>query len=805
MSGYGLNGLGIGNAARNIEKSVQQTISNSKVKFSKVNNLKNSFSKLSDGFTENLFQSPEKLSSAMRTIDSISSKLSQVSYFINEAKVGNYSDNERLAKQEEFLKIVDDVKILKNSDEFKTIYKNLENIGIKLNIGSQKVENFLNHFFDSSLEESQPDLVGIFDQISSINRLNASDFAQSETHLFAALNGNDEDGNISSYESVAMINKENSNVDNTISLDRVEEAFKNFEKLDFDIEGDNLLLSVNGFNMAESSDGFRAAHLFDTETQELSSSFTHADFDTNKTFKGAEIKNNLVYVNSEGSEYIFNVKGDFINKFNSAGNKINESTVVEDKMYAIAPASEKVDGEIVGALHVFDLESGEAIDEISKARNSQGSVFGTNIESNGKDLYIAESELVTEKGQKLTQGKVHVFDTESNTFEGEFTPNSATKGVGTFGKNISVNDRFLAVSTKADGASASAGSTIHVFDLNKGNQIHTVNPHYFGTELDGNIELNDNKLLMSAKDKNNRSNIYEFDLSTREKNLEKFQSLIGDDARVIDAIKTSMVADRMNSKNSQLGKLSQQNSRANNLNEFNQGLNTKGQVYSGRTDKASTYEGRESQEINNQENVAKESMVYQGREGKEYTGRDGNVYEGREDKVLDTRNNNIYEGINSNIKDLRNEVEAHEERVLEKHEAAPEIKKAAVRNRNLKIEEKTDLREDILDNISKKIKDRRDEKSNDIQGEIVEKKEIADDVEREVNLSESIEAQSGPEIKAEDAFSELDDFIYSLEHSAFIAANQTNELLKSKIKHEKDSSLKTQAYISATASIDLLP
>ena len=179
--------------------------------------------------------------------------------------------------------------------------------------------------------------------------------------------------------------------------------------------------------------------------------------------------------------------------------------------------------------------------------------------------------------------------------------------------------------------------------------------------------------------------------------------------------------------------------------------------------------------------------------------------DGNNKTALDVLVISAYEGINSNIKDLRNEVEAHEERVLEKHEAAPEIKKAAVRNRNLKIEEKTDLREDILDNISKKIKDRRDEKSNDIQGEIVEKKEIADDVEREVNLSESIEAQSGPEIKAEDAFSELDDFIYSLEHSAFIAANQTNELLKSKIKHEKDSSLKTQANISATASIDLLP
>ena len=623
MSSFEINNL-VNNSVGNLSGPTKKSVS------FKSAGQKNALSKLEDGFTKKLFQSPAKLAKAIKTIDSIGINLQEINSFIEEAIDGNYTDSDKAVKEEKFLEIISDVKNLKETSEFKAIHNKLKNAGINLNIGSQKVDNFLNHFFDTTLDESQPDLSGIYDQESSINRLNTKDFTVVDKFIIAELSSIEEGTN--SLEGIALLNKETAQIDNTMNLQSVSESFSTFPSRTYASEDNKVLVALDGLQTSDNiEDDFAAGYLFDSESLEQIVAFKHEDFSTNMTFKGGEIKDEHVYLSSDGAEYIFKTDGEFINKFKTEnGHKLNEARVIGNDLFAIAATSKPENGRVVGALYQFDLASGEQKAEIANPNTNANGTFGVNIESFESKLFIAENEVIKKDGDYFTQGTIHVFDTETGTFTGEINPKNDIKGTGVFGESITVNENFIAVSSRASTATGTEHSSIHVFNSDKGKQIHKITPQYYGTELSGSIEINDNKLLVSSEDKAGRSNIYEFDLSTRDKNLEKFMSMIGDDARVIDAIKTSIVADRLSTMNT---------------NSTYTGRDGKESTYAGRNGKESTYTGRESLNSHTESlytgRDGKESTyagrnnkesTYAGRDAKEstYTGRDNKEYLGRE-------------------------------------------------------------------------------------------------------------------------------------------------------------------------------
>jgi len=711
-------------------------------------NQKNNFKLSEVDFSEKFTDSPEKLAKALKTIDSISTNLNEINTFIEEAKHGIYTNNQRLEKEEEFLKIIKDVKELKNTDEFKSIQNQLHKSGINLNIGSQKVDNFLNHFFDTGLDESQPDLTGIYDQISSLNRLNANNFTVVGEHLVTELSSIDEQST-GILEGIAIFSSENSNVENSMNIEAVSESFKTFSSRTYSSDNNKVLVSLDGLKTEGNLEtDFKAAYLFDTESQTQISSFSHPDFEVNMTFKGGEIKDDHVHIHSDGAEYVFKADGEFINKFKTEnGQKLNESRIVHNDLYAIGPASEKVDGEIVGALYKFDIESGKQITEIPKPGSSGNGTFGVNMESLDDKLFIAESDIIKKDGAHFTKGRIHVFNTTTGSFEGEINPKNDVKGAGLFGESMAVSNTFLAVTAKSSSVTGTENTSIHVFDSRLGTQIHKITPQYYGTELAGNIEISDDKLLISSNDKAGRSNIYEFDLSSREKNLNKFISMIGDDTRVIDAIKTNIVANRLSDMN-------------------------KATTYEGR--EANTYEGRELTAHTNLEDANPKDIS----NPKNNSGK--NFFKKREGSILekhDTPLDQLTKNIDFKDREITNEkVEKLENRKLSQdHKEVKHDSSHAQIRENIHFE--TKIETGISNTYKSKETERKDNTDNNqkLNGQIDDEKNI------------------------------INNFVSNIEFQASIAANQTSHKIKTSIRINESKTFKAQANISPAAALDMLP
>ncbi|NQY78899.1 MAG: hypothetical protein HRT47_01150 [Candidatus Caenarcaniphilales bacterium] len=809
-------------------------------------NQKNGFKLQGVDFSEKFTDSPEKLAKALKTIDSIGVKLNEINSFIEDAKYGNYTNNQKLEKEEEFLKVIKDVKELKNTDEFKSIQNQLRKSGINLNIGSQKVDNFLNHFFDTGLDESQPDLTGIYDQVSSLNRLNANNFTVVGEYLVTELSSVDE-SSAGVLEGIALLSNENSNVENSMNLDSVSESFKAFPARSYSSDNNQVLVALDGIQTSETVEpNLKAAYLFDAETHNQVSSFSHPDFEVNMTFKGGEIKDDNVYIHSEGAEYLFKTDGEFVNKFKTENSqKLNESRIVNGDLYAIGPASEKKDGRIVGALYKFDIESGKQTAEIPSPGSSGNGTFGVNMESLGDKLFITESDIIKKDGGHITKGRVHVYDSSTGSFEGEINPKNDIKGAGLFGESMAVSDTFVAVTAKSSSATGTENTSIHVFDSRLGTQIHKITPQYYGTELSGNIEISDDKLLISSQDKAGRSNIYEFDLSTREKNLDKFMSMIGDDARVIDAIKTNIVANRLSDMNGTTtyegreGKESTYTGRerlsTGKAESLYNGRAGKESTYSGRVGKESTFNGREGNTYEGRENISsgKAESLYTGREGKEstYTGRKGNTYEGRESKAYKGREGNIYEGreleahINledGNPKDISNKkdstgknfFQAREGAVLEKSDS--ELTDAA---KNVVFKDHSVTNEKVVksENVDSKFSDNNKAVKHRSNGNNIEEGNNNELNDENIETTQTFNSKptKGNDDKVQTnqkATSQIDNeknlinnFVSNIEFQASVAASQTSHKIRTSIQVNESKTFKAQANISPTAAMDMLP
>ena len=539
MSEYSLNGLG--------EQSTRISTSNNFVKNNSNLNTKNltpEASKQAAVFPDSA-DSPGSGDGLAAGISSILNGLDQINLNTRETEDFNLSTGQRKALQKNVGSLLENLDTVSNSKEFSEVKEQLDTLNLKLNIDSPEEKEFIKHFNETQIINSKPDLTGIFDHISNLSDLVTRNFEMNQKHIITLSKSKEDEKD----ENIALLNKETSLLEQEINLSGLQDAFLEFGSKTLDADGKHVLLGIDGLKTnQETPKKFNAAYLFNTDSGEIESSFSHPEFRDSKTFKGAELQGNYVSVNSDGSEYIFSRDGEFQNKFTAPGinNKISESKVVGDELYAVAAASEKEDGQIVGALFKFDIKSGELSDEFKNPSQDLSGTFGSNIEQgdNGR-LFITESIQKNTNTGVSSSGRIHVFNSENGEFEKVIESEDDLQGLGYFGSNLAFNNKYLAVASQSDDETNLVGSKVHVFDLRKDQQAYSIRLEDFGAKLDGKIALDGDKLLISSVTQGGRSSIYEFDLSTREKNLEKFTNILKEDLDTLSTVKESVVVNRL--------------------------------------------------------------------------------------------------------------------------------------------------------------------------------------------------------------------------------------------------------------------
>lgn len=539
MSEYSLNGLG--------EKSTRINTSNNFVKNNPNLNTKNvtpEASKQAAMFSA----SADSLGSGdglAANISSILNGLDQINLNTRETEDFNLSTSQRETLQKNVGSLLENLDTVSNSKEFSEVKEQLDTLNLKLNINSPEEKEFIKHFNETQIIDSKPDLTGIFDHISNLNDLVTRNFEITKNHIITLSKSKEDEKD----QSIVLLNKETSLLEKEINISGLQDHFLELGSKTLDTDGNHVLLGIDGLKInQEAPKKFNAAYLFNTDSGEIESSFSHPDFKDSKTFKGAELQGNYVSINSDGSEYIFSQDGEFQNKFTAPGlnNKISESKVVGNELYAVAAASEKEDGQIVGALFKFDIKSGGLLGEFKNPNQNPSGTFGSNIQQGDHGrLFITESIQKNTNTGVSNSGRIHVFNSENGEFEKVIESEDDIQGLGYFGSNLAVNNKYLAVASQSDDEANLVGSKVHVFDLRKDQQAYSIRLEDFGAKLDGKIALDGDKLLVSSVTQGGRSGIYEFDLSTREKNLEKFTSILKEDLDTLSTVKESVVVNRL--------------------------------------------------------------------------------------------------------------------------------------------------------------------------------------------------------------------------------------------------------------------
>jgi hypothetical protein len=550
MSEYSLNGLG--------EKSTRVNTSNNFVKNNSNLNTKNLTSEASKQAAV-FSDSADSLGSGdglAAGISSILNSLDKINLNTRETEDFNLSTGQREALQKNVGSLLENLDTVSNSKEFSEVKEQLDTLNLKLNINSPEEQEFIKHFNETQIINSKPDLTGIFDHISNLNDLVTRNFAMNQKHIITLSKSKEDEKD----QSIALLNKETSVLEKEINISGLQDPFLELGSKTLDADGNHILLGIDGLKTSqETPKKFNAAYLFNTDSGEIESSFSHPEFRDSKTFKGAELQGNYVSINSGGSEYIFSRDGEFQNKFTAPGlnNKISESKVIGNELYAVAAASEKEDGQIVGALFKFDIKSGKLSGEFKSTSADPSGTFGSNIQQGDHGrLFITESIQKNTNTGVSNSGRIHVFNSENGAFEKVIESEDDIQGLGYFGSNLAVNNKYLAVASQSDDETNLIDSKIHVFDLRKDQQAYSLRLEDFGAKLDGKIALDGDKLLVSSVTQGGRSSIYEFDLSTREKNyefdlstreknLEKFTSILKEDLDTLSTVKESVVVKRL--------------------------------------------------------------------------------------------------------------------------------------------------------------------------------------------------------------------------------------------------------------------
>lgn len=482
-------------------------------------------------------------------ISSILNSLDQINLNTRETEDFNLSTGQREALQKNVGSLLENLDTVSNSKEFSEVKEQLDTLNLKLNINSPEEQEFIKHFNETQIINSKPDLIGIFDHISNINDLVTRNFEITKNHIITLSKSKDDEKD----QSIALLNKETSQLEKEINISSLQDPFLELGSKTLDAEGNHVLLGIDGLKTnQETPKKFNAAYLFNTDSGEIENSFSHPEFRDSKTFKGAELQGKYVSINSDGSEYIFSRDGEFQNKFTAPGvnNKISESKVVGNELYAMAAASEKQNGQIVGALFKFDIKSGKLFGEFKNPSQDPSGTFGSNIQQGDHGrLFITESIQKNTNTGVSNSGRIHVFNSENGEFEKVIESENGIQGLGYFGSNLAVNNKYLAVASQSDDEANLVGSKIHVFDLRKDQQAYSIRLEDFGAKLNGKIALDGDKLLVSSVTQGGRSGIYEFDLSTREKNLDKFTNILKEDLGTLSTVKESVIVNRLKVEN----------------------------------------------------------------------------------------------------------------------------------------------------------------------------------------------------------------------------------------------------------------
>jgi hypothetical protein len=539
MSDYNLNKLG--------EKSTQINTNNSFVKNNSNLNTKSVTPEASKQAAV-FFNSADSLGSddsLAAGISNILNSLDQINLNTRETEDFNLSTGQREALKKNVGSLLENLNTVSNSKEFSEVKEQLDTLNLKLNINSPEEQEFIKHFNETQIIDSKPDLTGIFDHISNLSDLVTRNFEMNQKHIITLSKSKEDEKD----QSIALLNKETSVLEKEININGLQDPFLELGSKTLDADGKHVLLGIDGLKTSqETPKKFNAAYLFNTDSGEIESSFSHPEFRDSKTFKGAELQGNYVSINSDGSEYIFSRDGEFQNKFTAPGinNKISESKVIGNELYAVAAASEKHDGQIIGALFKFDIKSGKLSGEFKSTSADPSGTFGSNIQQGDQGrLFITESIQKNTNTGVSNSGRIHVFNSENGEFEKVIESEDDIQGLGYFGSNLAVNNKYLAVASQSDDEANLVGSKVHVFDLRKDQQAYSIRLEDFGAKLDGKIALDGDKLLVSSLTQGGRSGIYEFDLSTRERDLEKFTSILKEDLDTLSTVKESVVVNRL--------------------------------------------------------------------------------------------------------------------------------------------------------------------------------------------------------------------------------------------------------------------
>ena len=562
MSEYGLDRLNEQNIRVNASSNFLQNNSNLNIKYVIPESSKQS------SFSSDSADSLGSGDGLAAGISNILNGLEQINSNTRETEDFNLSTGQREALQKNVSSLLENLDKVSNGNGFNEIKEQLNALNLKLKINSPEEKEFIKHFNETQIIDSKPDLLGIFDHISNLTDLITRNFKITKEHIITLSKSKEDEKD----QRIALLNKETSKLEREINISGLQDPFLELGSKTLDAAGKDVLLGIDGMKINEEMPKkFNAAYLFNKDSGDIKSSFSHPEFRDSKTFKGAELQGDYVSVNSDGSEYIFNREGEFQNKFTAPGinNRISKSKVVGDSLYALAAASNRNDGQIVGALFKFDIKSGELSNEFKNPSQDLSGTFGSNIQQgdNGR-LFITESIQKNTDTGVSNSGRIHVFNSESGEFEKVIESEDDLQGIGYFASNIAVNDKYLAVASQSDDETSLIGSKVHIFDLRKDQQAYSIRLEDFGAKLNGTIALDDDKLLVSSVTQGGRSGIYEFDLSTRDKNIEKFTNILKEDLDTLSTVKESVVVNRLKIDNLEVKTDKKTTERKENLEKF---------------------------------------------------------------------------------------------------------------------------------------------------------------------------------------------------------------------------------------------
>ncbi|MBD3887280.1 hypothetical protein IFO70_37500 [Phormidium tenue FACHB-886] len=266
--------------------------------------------------------------------------------------------------------------------------------------------------------------------------------------------------------------------------------------------------------LSETSDA-GTAYLFNTKSGELVQSFVNPNSTGDDDFgEAVALKDEQALVGARGDDtgatdsgaaYLFDTQtGELLQSFvsptpNEDAGFGETVALVDDRVVIGAPEGVQGDAEstALGAVYLYDANTGELLQSFTNPTASEGSEFGEGIALSGNQILIGAPGDDT---GATDSGAAYLFDTQTGELLQTFFNPEPVEGAD-FGESVALTDDYVVIGAANNDTGATDSGVAYVFDIQTGDLLQTiVNPDPEADDLFGDslVVNEDNEVLIGA-------------------------------------------------------------------------------------------------------------------------------------------------------------------------------------------------------------------------------------------------------------------------------------------------------------------